>query len=703
MTSIDDVTDLTPRVQYTASAAQTTFDYPFPIFADTDLVVDIDGTTKTLTTHYTVTDAGNDTGGTIVLVTAAAGGEIVTIYRQTAITRLTDFQQNGPLSSTSFNDQLDKLTVIAQELDAAIQRCLRIPTTAEVDDADIELPVANWANKYLTFDVNGKPTPAALSSSTMTQATIGNLLYPRTAAEQSAGVTPTNYQYVGFPTIEVERYGAVGDGITDDTQAVRDAMSVLAEYGGGTLVFGPRTYLLTSSGTHSVVVPVAGTNYTDDTQSMPYLVLLDGLSNIRWLGHGTTLKSTVTGGGCMFLLDDVRNFECHGINIESVTAHNASGTVTTSGMIGFGITSQTRDSFNFKFSNMTATNVYVAIYCFGSATSAYRVRGVMIDNLYHDKGMYTLAFHNNGDNVMASGVHSSDALREYFIYGVSNHTVQITSDTAVGGFASNIKAYDRDTTGIRYRLKTSKSSTAYNVNLESQHHVATQPTPCKLIDIELDIDNTEADAGNEVALYFGYFQDAALQATSSNQIWTGIKLKGIHRQCPVISTKQTGSLGAYGTLNTDELVLLAGSKTSLYAQTGFVDSKQDYATFTPVLKFGGSATGITYSANVGEFWRDGQFVEMLVDFTLSSKGAQTGTATIGLPYSSSSKSYLNAIVRGMGMSNVSGLTSVITGFVSTGGSTLTLQHQGATGVSNITDANFTNTSRILLHARYSIT
>lgn len=64
MTSIDTVNDLPPRVQYVASAAQVDFDYPFPVFQDADLVVDVDGTTQTLATHYTVAGEGADTGGT---------------------------------------------------------------------------------------------------------------------------------------------------------------------------------------------------------------------------------------------------------------------------------------------------------------------------------------------------------------------------------------------------------------------------------------------------------------------------------------------------------------------------------------------------------------------------------------------------------------------------------------------------------------
>ena len=66
------VGDITPRVQYTASAGQTTFAYAFPIFANTDLKVYIGSTLKTLTTHYTVTGAGTSSGGNVVLGSGAS-------------------------------------------------------------------------------------------------------------------------------------------------------------------------------------------------------------------------------------------------------------------------------------------------------------------------------------------------------------------------------------------------------------------------------------------------------------------------------------------------------------------------------------------------------------------------------------------------------------------------------------------------------
>ena len=163
--SIDTVNDLAPRVQYTATASQTAFDYPFPIFADADLVVDIDGTTKTLTTHYTVSGEGEDAGGTVTLLSACAGGEVVTIYRDMALERTSDFSQNSDFSSASFNDELDKIVLMIQQLSGRVNRALRVPMIAETTDDEAELsPMSSWLGKYIYIDANGVPTPASGTS-----------------------------------------------------------------------------------------------------------------------------------------------------------------------------------------------------------------------------------------------------------------------------------------------------------------------------------------------------------------------------------------------------------------------------------------------------------------------------------------------------------------------------------------------------------
>lgn len=244
--TIENVLDNGRRTQYIAAVSQTAFDYPFSIFDEDDLVVVVDGVPQVITTDYTVDGVGDDNGGTVTLLSALAGGEIVTIYSDTVLERTADYGQNGPLTSRAINDDFDRLFVIAQELKVATQRSLRIPVTAQVDDADIELEPANYAGKYLSFDSNGKPTPAELTiSGVITQEIIGTALYPRTAAEIAAGVTPVNYYY---PELVPNRYLTNSTpGTTDMTAAVQAALDVAAAKSGGQVRLLPQVYLCTAN------------------------------------------------------------------------------------------------------------------------------------------------------------------------------------------------------------------------------------------------------------------------------------------------------------------------------------------------------------------------------------------------------------------------------------------------------------------------
>lgn len=66
----------------------------------------------------------------------------------------------------------------------------------------------------------------------------GRTTYAITSEESLAGITPTDYSY---PPGDVRRYGAVGDGITDDTLALQAALD-----SGSPIILQPATYLITS-------------------------------------------------------------------------------------------------------------------------------------------------------------------------------------------------------------------------------------------------------------------------------------------------------------------------------------------------------------------------------------------------------------------------------------------------------------------------
>jgi hypothetical protein len=77
------------------------------------------------------------------------------------------------------------------------------------------------------------------SSATLSQAAIGAALYPQTMAERAQGVSPVNYSY---PEMNVMRYGATGDGSTDDSPAFQTALSVAKVYGGTVFIPRPSVY-----------------------------------------------------------------------------------------------------------------------------------------------------------------------------------------------------------------------------------------------------------------------------------------------------------------------------------------------------------------------------------------------------------------------------------------------------------------------------
>lgn len=156
--SIDTVNDLPPIAQYTAAVAQTVFPYPFPIFVNADLRVHVDGVLKVLTTDYTVSGATNPTGGNVTFLVAPGAGKVITIYRDIAIQRLSDFQQNGPLASVTVNDELDRMTLVDQQLESAITRTVRVDVADAGSTSFNPLPVkATRAGKFIAFDVDGQP------------------------------------------------------------------------------------------------------------------------------------------------------------------------------------------------------------------------------------------------------------------------------------------------------------------------------------------------------------------------------------------------------------------------------------------------------------------------------------------------------------------------------------------------------------------
>ena len=123
------------RYTYAGNGSTTAFSFPRKFLENDDLLVIIrtDATgaeaTQTLTTHYSVTGAGDDAGGTVTMVTAPASGETLVIVRRTDQQQNTDYTTGGDFSASSHETALDKLTLLVQDLEEKVNRALKLAET----------------------------------------------------------------------------------------------------------------------------------------------------------------------------------------------------------------------------------------------------------------------------------------------------------------------------------------------------------------------------------------------------------------------------------------------------------------------------------------------------------------------------------------------------------------------------------------------
>jgi hypothetical protein len=155
------VSSTTTKNSYSGNASTTTFAYGFKIFADADLTVILRASTgvetvQTLTTHYTVTNAGVDTGGNVEFGSAPASGVTVVIRRNMGLTQSTDYVANDPFPAATHEDALDRLTFISQQTQEEVNRTIKLSRTNTMTSTEFTTSATDRANKVLSFDSSGE-------------------------------------------------------------------------------------------------------------------------------------------------------------------------------------------------------------------------------------------------------------------------------------------------------------------------------------------------------------------------------------------------------------------------------------------------------------------------------------------------------------------------------------------------------------------
>ncbi|MEZ5665871.1 MAG: hypothetical protein R3F55_00215 [Alphaproteobacteria bacterium] len=205
------------RVIYAGDGVTTDFAVPFAFLDATDLAVSAhaaDGTATALSlaTDYTV-DGGQGAPGTVHALAAPAAGVDWVIHRRTARSQETDYTANDPFPAESHERALDRLTMIAQELDEAMGRAATLPVSSPLAALELPGPAAGaligWngagdgLHNVLAADVGLVPVTAFAATllddvdRTAAQATLGlvpgsDVLAPDGDGSQLSGIVTDN-------------------------------------------------------------------------------------------------------------------------------------------------------------------------------------------------------------------------------------------------------------------------------------------------------------------------------------------------------------------------------------------------------------------------------------------------------------------------------------------------------------------------------
>ena len=466
------VSSTTARVDYAGNGVTVLFSVPFPFIQNEYLsVLRINSTTLVSTTlvldsgganGYTVTGAG-EASGFVTVVTAPTVGERLAIVRVVPATQEADFVANDPFPAETFEDALDKLTMIVGQAVSDVNRALKLFE----GDLDGSGRYAANNNRIVGLADGINPTDAATVQQIIAAGS-GNFIasgagaITRTMQDKARDIISTE----DYPTL-AEAKAAMGNGTVIDPDGIsykdvfNQPLNVFAE-GGETAWDGALVLRSSSASAHAadsrVVFAIenrpAGSTVNAPTSAdycLSLSVIKQDWFNTEVKGEIDALNITVRQGGqaggaksdCAGILLNVGNV--HGVGfaclLEGTTTSFDPGTAAIDRQVQFA--AGVLDSFTDDYFGQTVTAVVgvldtaILANCVGGAS------WTKYAEFFNSVGASVFSVLANGDlvtagtvtavNLRASGAATSAAAGTVVIGGT-------TSTTATAGAAPALPA-----------------------------------------------------------------------------------------------------------------------------------------------------------------------------------------------------------------------------------------------------------------------
>ena len=483
------ISDTEPRVQYTATSGQTSFSVPFEFFTTADIKV-YNGTTllsynaaPSSASQYSVTGAGVSGGGSITLGGGATLNDVITIYRDLAVARSTDFPTSGAFQIDSLNTELDKVIAMIQQ----VERDLKFSPRAAATTANtFNLTFPNLvANKFLTVnaggtaleftqDVTNVNTVAGIASNIVSVSNIAANVTTVAGVSSAVTTVANNIGSVNTVAADITKVIAVANDLAEAVSEVETVADDLNETTSEIeVVAGAITNVNNVGNSIGNVNSVAG-KLTEITALSASAVITDmGLlgtsavvtdmdilatsANVTAMGHLGT-SANVTAMGHLGTSANVTNMANLG------TSTNVSNMATLAGITNLTNLANAHAAVTNVNTNLAAVQNFADVYRIASSAPTSSLNQ---GDLYFDTTANELKVYKSSGWAAAGSTVNGTAAR--FIYNITGTptTLSGASGTGYSEASSKVLAYDSGfidifLNGVKQILGTDVTATSGN-------------------------------------------------------------------------------------------------------------------------------------------------------------------------------------------------------------------------------------------------